>query len=46
MLHKSKLFEMEIFGSYMKTLHIFQESALRKLSTIAAANGVQKTNIL
>jgi len=27
MLHKSKLFEKEVFGPYIKTLHMFGESA-------------------
>lgn len=42
MLHKSKLFEKEIFGSHIKTLNIFGESAFHKLRTIVEVNGVQK----
>jgi hypothetical protein len=37
---------MEVFGPYMKTLHMFQESALHELSTIAAVKGVEKANTL
>ena len=46
MLHKSKLFEKEIFELYIKTLHMLQESAFHKFSTIAEVDCVQKTNTL